>query len=76
MKVERITYALGASLKSPKHAYFPRSFPQNTVDRINYLFVNVYFASKTRMTRPLMWGDCSRGNPRSQCLQWKLELLF
>lgn len=28
MKVGRITYALGVSLKSPKHAYFPHSFPQ------------------------------------------------
>lgn len=54
MKVGRITYALGVSLKSPKHAYFPCFFPQNIVDRINYSFVNVYFASKTRMTRPLM----------------------
>lgn len=76
MKVERITYALGVSLKSPKHANFPRFFPQNIVDRINYSFVNVYLLQKQGWHGPWCRQTVPAVTPRSQCPQWKLELLF
>lgn len=54
LKVEIITYALGMSLKNPKHAYLTIPSPQNITDKINYSFANIYFTSKTSMTQALM----------------------